>query len=60
MLQTEDHVVENATWLRSGDDRRYISVAELESAIKALGLAAEWQVHKVSLMTDSKTASGWL
>ena len=60
MLQTEDHVVENATWLRSADDGRHINVAELESAIKALGLAAARQVHKVSLMTDSKTAAGWL
>ena len=40
MLQTEDHVVENATRLRSADDSRHISVAELESAIKALGLTA--------------------
>ena len=60
MLQTEDHVVENATWLRSADDSRHINVAELESAIKALGLTASKQVHKVSLMTDSKTAAGWL
>ena len=60
MLQTEDQVVENATWLRSADDRRHINVAELESAIKALGLAAAWQGHKASLMTDSKTAAGWL
>ena len=56
MLQTEDHVVENAMWLRSTDDRRHINVAELELAIKALGLAAAWQMHKVSLMT----AAGWL
>ena len=60
MLQTKDHIVENATWLRSADNRWHFNVAELESAIKALGLAAAWQVHKVSLITDSKTAAGWL
>ena len=60
MLQTEDHIVENATWLRSADDRWHINVALLELAIKALGLAAAWQAHKVSLMADSKTAAGWL
>ena len=60
MLQTEGHVVEKATWLRIADDRQHTNVAVLESAIKVLGLAAAWQVHKVSPMTDSKTAAGWL
>ena len=60
MLGTEVHVVEDATCLRSAHDRRHINVAELELAINAIGLVAAWQVHKVSLMTDSKTLAGWL
>jgi len=60
VLESGGHTIEDRSWLRKKDDTRHINVAELESVIKALTLATEWNVRNVQLLTDSKTVVGWL
>ena len=52
--------MEDAAWLRKTNNRCHINVAELEAVIKALYLAAAWRIQTLTLMTDSKTVTGWL
>ena len=54
------NVVEDRSWLRSTKDKKHINVAELESVIKGLELASDWEAKVVRLKTNSKTVYGWV
>jgi transposase InsO family protein len=60
VLEIDDHVVEDAAWLRKKDDAMHINVAELEAVVKGLNLALKWNLEKLKIMTDSATVFGWL
>ena len=58
MIQVDGKVLEDRAWLRSAEDKRHINVAELDSAIRGVQLAADWNVDQFTLKTDSKTVHG--
>lgn len=60
VLQADQVVLEDQSWLRPGDDKRHINVAELDAVIRGLNLAANWGVKKLIVVTDSQTVYGWL
>lgn len=60
VLEANGAVIEDRSWLRPKDDKRHINIAELDAAIKALELSAEWNVSRLVLRTDSKTVFGWV
>jgi len=52
--------IEDACWLRKDDDALHINAAELESAIKGINLAIQWQITSFTVVTDSSSVFGWL
>ena len=60
VLQGGKDVLEDQCWLRPGEDKRHINVAELDAVIKGLNLACSWGLEKLTVVTDSQTIFGWL
>ena len=60
VLGIDDHVVEDAAWLRKKDDAMHINVAELDAVVKGLNLALKWNLKNLQIMTDSASVFGWL
>jgi len=60
VLDVDDTIIEDASWLRSKTDHEHINVAELDSVIKGVNLALKWQVKRATVMTDSATVFSWL
>jgi ribonuclease HI len=59
-LEIDGSIIEDATWLRKQDDATHINVAELESIIKGLSIALEWNLKEVEILTDSSSVNAWL
>ena len=59
-LEVDGCIVEDGAWLRKKDDGAHINMAELDSVIKGLNLAAKWELEDVKVVTDSATVFGWL
>ena len=59
-IEVNGSILEDRSWLRPYDDKRHINISELEAMIRGLSLAANWQIKRVRLMTDSKTIASWL
>ena len=48
------------SWLCEADERKHINIAKLEVVIRGLSTAVESNASNVRLVTDSKTAYGWV
>ena len=59
-IEVNGSILEDRSWLRPYDDKRHINISELEATIRGLSLAANWQIKRVRLMTDSQTVASWL
>ena len=59
-IEVNSSTLEDRSWLRLYDDKPHINISELEATIRGLSLAANWQIKRVRLMTDSKTVASWL
>ena len=53
VLEADEAVMEDQSWLRPADDKRHINVAELDAVVKGLTLAVSWNVKELTVMTDS-------
>lgn len=53
-------IVEDACWLRPESDTQHINLAELDSVIKGVNLAIQWEAETVHLKTDSLFVYKWL
>ena len=60
VLEIGDKLVEDASWLRKKNDANHINVAELESVLKGVNMAANWGISNLKIMTDSATVYSWL
>ena len=60
VLEADEAVMEDQSWLRPADDQRHINVAELDAVVKGLTLAVSWNVKELTVMTKSQTVFGWL
>ena len=60
VVEVDGDVVEDASWRRKKDDAAHINLAELESMIKGINMAAAWGLSRIDLRTDSSTVYGWL
>lgn len=58
-LEINGNIVEDGAWLRK-DDATHINLAELESVLKGLNLAAKWKLQSVEILTDSVSVLSWL
>lgn len=59
-LEIDGAIVEDGSWLRKKDDGAHINMAELDSVLKGVNLAAKWKVRNLQVMTDSATVFGWM
>ena len=59
-LEIEGDIVEDASWLRKGDDVAHINVAELDAVIKGINIAIKWNLTTITVRTDSATVQSWL
>ncbi|XP_065196502.1 uncharacterized protein LOC135827994 [Sycon ciliatum] len=59
-LHHDGTTIEDCSWLREPRDHKHINIAELDAVLRALTLAAEYKVEKVTLVTDSKAVAGWV
>ena len=59
-LEVDGDTVEDAAWLRKRDDGCHINLAEMDSVIRGVNLAAKWGIKELEIMTDSATVLGWL
>ena len=60
VLEINECVVEDASWLRKSDDAAHINLAELEAVIKGINLAIAWGLTNIVIVTDSTTVHGWI
>ena len=60
LVEADDKVLEDASWLRKKEDGQHINVAELDAILKGLNLALKWGMKKIQLITDSATVYAWL
>lgn len=59
LLEVDGDVVEDASWLRSGDVT-HINMAELDAVVKGLNMALAWGFTDLILHTDSATVYRWI
>ena len=60
MVEVGGVEAEDGSWLRKEGDVQHINVAELESVVRGLNLAAKWELTDIEIMSDSATVCGWL
>ena len=60
VLEIDNDIVEDASWLRPKNDSAHINLRELDAAIRGLNLALSWGKRIIMLITDSATVVGWL
>ena len=60
VLEVDEKVVEDASWLRKKYDFSHINVAELEFIPKGVNLPLKWGLQELEVKTDSVTVCGWI
>ena len=60
VIQVDDAIVEDATWLRKQSDHLHINVSELEAVGRGINLAIMWGFKAFTVATDSMTVLSWL
>ena len=59
-LETNRTVIEDACWLRPINDAQHINLAELDTALKGINLALQWEATVLHLVTDSACVHRWI
>lgn len=60
VIEKEDIVIEDASWLRKPNDSAHINLAELEAVLKGVNLALKWDFKSLQINTDSATVYSWV
>lgn len=60
VFEIDGNVVKDSSRLRKMSDFPHIDVAELETIIKGINLALEWNLNDTELKTDSLTDAKWI
>ena len=60
VLERHGDILEDACWLRLTNNTQHINLAELDTMVKVLNLALQWQARTVHLHTDSVCIYHWL
>ena len=50
-LELNGQIVKDGAWLRKKDDGQHINLAELDSVVRGIILAAKWGLNKVAILT---------
>jgi len=60
VVQVDDVIVEDASWLRKKTDSLHINVAELEAVGRGINMAVQWGFKTFTVATDSRTVVSWM
>ena len=60
VIQVDDAIVEDSSWLRKKSDSLHINVAELEAVGRGINLAVQWGFKAFTVATDSRTVLSWM
>ena len=60
VLESDRHIIEDVSWLKSSCNATQINVNDLEAAIKGINLTIRWNIMKMILHTDSKSVHAWI
>lgn len=60
VIQVNNDIVEDASWLRKKSDSLHINVAELEAVGRGINLAIQWGFKAFTVATDSRSVLSWL
>ena len=60
VLEKCGDILEDACWLHLTNNIQNINLAELDTMVKGLNLALQWQTRTVHLHTDSLCVYHWL
>ena len=60
VVEVQDEVIEDASWLRKAECTSHINMAELDAVLKGLNVALSWGMTTVKVMTDSSTVYRWI
>ena len=60
VVEVQDEVIEDASWLRKAECTSHINMAELDAVLKGLNVALSWGMTTVKVMTDSATVHRWI
>ena len=52
LLEKDGAVLEDVCWSRPANDAWHINLAELDTMVKGVNLAQQWQVKRMCLRTD--------
>ena len=59
-LETNETVIQDACWLCPTNDAQHINLAELDTALKGVNLALQWEAPVSHLVTDSTCVPWWI
>ena len=59
-LAVDEFIVEDACWLRPENDSRHINLAELDTTLKGVNLALQWQARVLHIVTNSACVHRWI
>ena len=59
-LEMNGKVIEDACWLRPINNAQHINLAELDTALKGINLALQWEATVLYLVTDSACVHRWI
>lgn len=60
LLEVNNLVVEDGSWLRKKDDNAHINQSELEAVIHGINMAIAWHYDKFIICTDSASVFAWV
>ena len=59
-LERHETVLQDACWVRNENDTQHINLAELDTVLKSINLALQWQCKVLHLKTDSVCVHHWV
>ena len=60
VLEIDGRIAEDGAWLRKTDDIAHINLAELDAVVKGVSVAINWDVKRITIMSDSRSVVNWL
>lgn len=60
VLEKENTIIEDGSWLRKEDDCTHINLAELNAVVRGVNMAMKWSAKDLTVVTDSAAVHSWL
>ena len=60
VLEIDGWIAEDGAWLRKTDDIAHINLTELDAVVKGVSVAINWNVKRITIMSDSRSVVYWL